>query len=132
MFGVSRFNVITSEGIVSAIVIGSAKGFTNAALTRLIRAGVSETYDVHCTRPSDPAVAEREMFWHVNNDGRKPTAIITVHLVHDGKLVSSAYSNVAAPGSNPNAVFMYDVSRLAQRVLPPASRPLGSVRIGCS
>jgi hypothetical protein len=127
----SRFGVITSEGVISATVGGSATGFTNTNLTGLIRAGLAEAYSIQCEVPPKMAAAGPQMVWHVTSIGIKPTAIISVDVVKDGKIVKSAYTNVAAPGSNPNAVFMYDVRRLAQRVLPPNSSPPSS-QIGCS
>lgn len=126
-----RFGIITSEGTVLAIVQGSAIGFTNADLTRLIWSGVAEAYPIQCEVPSELAAAGRQIFWNVINDGRKPTAVISVRVVQDGKIVRSAFNHVAAPGSSPDAVFMYDVSHLARRVLPPAARPLASPPNGC-
>jgi hypothetical protein len=111
------------------IVNGFATGFTNHDLTRLIRAGVAETYSVVCGTSSDSAAAERQMVWHVVNDGRKPTAVVTVHIVQGGEIIRSAFANVAAPDSNPDAVFKYDVAHLAGRVLPAGgtveTRPIG-------
>jgi hypothetical protein len=128
----SRFGVITSEGVTSVTVGGSAKGFTNTNLAGLIRAGLAEAYSIQCEAPQNMAAAGPQMVWHVTNIGVKPTAIISVYVVKDGKVVKSAYTNVAAPGANPNAVFMYDVLRLAQTVLQPNSRPPSLSQIGCS
>ena len=123
-----QFGIVTSEGMVLANVEGSATGFTNTELTHLIRTGVAEAYVIHGDVLSDPATAEPRMFWHVINDGRKPTTIISTHLVEGGKITSSAFTDVAAPDSNPDTVFIDAVSQLAQRVLPPAAKHLASSR----
>jgi hypothetical protein len=125
-----RFEIVTEEGTVLAIVKGSATGFANSDLTRLIRKGVAETYSIKCDLPSDLAATNRRMFWHVNNYVRKPIAIISVDVVQGHEIINRAYTSVAAPGSNPDAVFMSDVSRLARRVLP-ATKPNPSRSSGC-
>jgi hypothetical protein len=70
------------------------------------------------------------MIWHVTNDERDPTAIISVDFIRDGKITNSAFANAGAPGSEPNAVFMGAVSQLAENVLPPAIWRPGSSSIG--
>jgi hypothetical protein len=125
-----RFRIITDEGPVLAIVNGSATGFTNHDLTQLIRAGVAEAYSILCDVSPDPA-AERQMVWHVVNDGRKPTAVVPVHIVQSGQIVRSAFASVAAPDSNPDAIFKYDVAHLARRVLP-AGAPVETRPTGCT
>lgn len=122
----AQFGIITSEGRVLANVEGSATGFTNTELTHLIRTGVSEVYAIDSDVSSDAATAGRRMFWHVINDGRKPTAVISVHLVQDGKIARSAYADAAAPDSDSDEEFMYVVSHLAREVLPPAAQTLVS------
>jgi hypothetical protein len=120
-----QFGIVTSEGMVLANVEGSATGYTNTELTNLISRGVAESYVVKSEVPSKPATSGVRMFWHVINNGREPTAVVTVHLVRSGKIIRSAFTDAAAPDSNPDAVFMATVSQLAQRVLPLASGQIG-------
>jgi len=122
----SQFGIVTSDATVLANVEGSATGFTNTELTDLIRKGVGKAYVIQCDVSSDPATSGPRMVWHVINEGTEPTAVISVHLVRDGKITRSAFTDASAPGSSPDAVFMDTISQLAQRVLPPAaehSRP---------
>jgi hypothetical protein len=103
-----------------------ATGLTNADLTRLIRAGVAEKYSVRCTTPSDFPPAARRLVWRVTAGGRQPRAVISVQSVQGGEIVKSAFITSAAPGANPDAVFIYAVARLTQRILPPATASPGS------
>ena len=107
----------TPDGAV--VVQGMAKGFTNAELTRLIRAGVADAYPTRCDGGPVPAGSMPRMVWHVVNDGRKPTAIVSVRVVQNGGLVRFAFSNTPAPDTFPDAVFRREVSDLARRVLVP-------------
>jgi len=59
------------------------------------------------------------MVWHVVNDGRMPTVVITVHLVQDGKITRTAFTRAAAPDANPEWDFIAAVSQLTLEVLPP-------------
>jgi hypothetical protein len=63
-----------------------------------------------------------KMVWHVIKDGRKPTTMVTVRIIRDGRIVRSNFANVSAPHANPDAVFMREVAELAYRLIsPPAS-----------
>jgi hypothetical protein len=115
----NRFGIITSEGIVLATVSGMATGLTNADLTRLIRAGVAETYSIQCDVPRHMPRSTRQIFWHVTSGIRYPTAVISIRLVEDSKTVRSFFADVAAPETSPSLIFMNEVSRLSRRVLPP-------------
>ncbi|WP_158922297.1 hypothetical protein [Acidisphaera sp. S103] len=101
------------------VVQGMAKGYTNTELTRLIRAGVAESYPTRCDVSPTFAVSAPQMIWRVVNDGRKPTAIVSVRVVHNGNLVRSAFANAPAPDAFPDAVFRFQVANLARRVLKP-------------
>jgi hypothetical protein len=115
----NKFAIITSEGIVLATVDGMATGFTNADLARLIRAGVAESYSIQSNVLRQVVMPRRQIFWHVTSRVRYPTAVISVRFVEDGKTVKSAFADTAAPGTNPNLIFMSEVARLARKVLPP-------------
>ena len=111
----------TPVGAVALVVQGMAKGFTNAELTRLIRAGVADAYPTRCDGGPVAADSMPRMVWHVVNDGRKPTAIVSVRVIQNGSLVRFAFSNAPAPDAFPDAVFRREVSDLARRVLAPPS-----------
>lgn len=115
------FMVATSEGAVLATVEGATTGFTNAALTRLIREGAAESYPTYCATPSDITAARRRILWHVIKDGRKPVALISVELIQDGNVGRKAYRHVADPGANPPVVFAHEAARLVLHVLSPAT-----------
>jgi len=104
---------------VLATVKGTATGFTNGDLTRLIRAGVAETYSIQCDVPWDIAATARQIFWQVSSSVRRPTATISVKVVQGGKTVNSTFTNVAGPDANPYVIFMNEISRLAHEMLPP-------------
>jgi hypothetical protein len=125
-----QFGIVTSEGTVLATVDGSATGYTHNELTQLIRKGVAETYGIQRAVVPGTLTSGARMIWHVTNDEREPTAIISVDFIRDGKITRSAFTNAAAPGSEPDAVFMGAVSQLAENVLPPANRQPGSSSIG--
>jgi len=118
-----RFAVSTPDGVVLASVEGASTGFTNAELTRLVRAGVAEAYPVQCSVPAVLAAEAPLMVWRVVDKDRQPTAIVSVKLIRNGTVVRSAFDNVLAPDTNPGSVFMRTVSDLARRVLPPATSP---------
>jgi hypothetical protein len=126
------FAIITSEGIVLVTVEGGATGFTNADLTRLIRKSLAETYPVQCNTRLDSSTVARQMVWHVANLGWWPTAMISVKVIEDEKKAKSGFDRIAVPGVNPDAVFLYDVSRLAQRILPPPRTSIATLGATCS
>jgi hypothetical protein len=127
-----QFGIVTSEGTVLATVEGSATGYTDTELTKLIRNGVAETYGIQRKVASGTLTSGPRMIWHVINNEREPTAIISVDLIRGGKITRSAFTNAVAPGSEPSGVFMGTVSQLAQNVLPPATRQPGPSSIGSS
>jgi hypothetical protein len=114
------FTADTSEGIVVVRVEGFATGFTNTEMTRLIRGGLARIYPIQCDTSPDVSANAPRMVWHVINDGRKATAMVTVTIIESGRIVRSKFDNVSAPNVNPNVVFMRDVSDLAYRVMLPA------------
>jgi hypothetical protein len=116
-----KFTANTSEGIVLVRVEGMATGITNSELTRLIRRGVVRIYPVRCNPPPDISTNAPQMVWHVIKDGRKPTAMVTVEIIRDGRIVRSNFANVSAPHANPDAVFIREVSELAYRLISPAA-----------
>jgi hypothetical protein len=63
----NQFAIITSQGIVLATVNGTVTGLTSRDLTRLIRAGVAETYTIQCGVPGDIAATARQIFWQVSS-----------------------------------------------------------------
>jgi hypothetical protein len=115
------FTASTSEGTVLVRVEGLATGFTNSELTRLIRSGLTRIYPIQCDAPSDISMSVPRMVWHVINDGRRPTAMVTVRIIENGRIVRSGFTTVSAPGANPDAVFMREFSDLAYGVMPPAA-----------
>jgi hypothetical protein len=115
-----QFGILTSEGTVLATVEGSATGYTQTELTKLISNGVAETYGIQRTVASGRLTSGPRMIWHVINNEREPTAIISVDFIRNGKITRSAFTSAAAPGSEPDAVFMGAVSQLAENVLSPA------------
>jgi hypothetical protein len=130
----NQFGIVTSEGIVIAIIEGTATGLTNTGLTRLIEAGVGEIYSIQCDLPRHAVVPARRIFWHVASRVRYPTAVISARFIEDSKTVRSLSVDVAAPEANPNLVFMNEVSHIARKVLPPPILPAvpGSPLTGCA
>jgi hypothetical protein len=116
-----QFGVNTTDGVVTARVDGFATGVTNQDLTRLVLAGVGESYTVDCHLLPNTSPDTTQMVWRVTNNGRKPTAIVSVELIQNGRTVRSAFADAAAPAANPDAVFVHQVATLARRVLPQPS-----------
>jgi hypothetical protein len=122
------FTANASEGDVLVRVDGMARGFTNSELTRLIKRGMAGSYPIQCHEASDNALDTPKMVWHVINDRRKPTAVVTVKVIESSGIVRSKFANIAAPGVNPDAVFMRDVADLAYRIMPPAPDAVDQIR----
>jgi hypothetical protein len=115
------FTAGTSEGTIMVRVEGFTKGFTNTELTRLIRDGLAKTYPIQRDVPPDIASNVPRMVWHVNNDERNATAVVTVRIIQNGRVVRSDFAKTPAPNACPPAVFMHEVSELARNVIPPAA-----------
>jgi len=115
----------TPEGVVLVKVNGTATGTTDEELTRLIRRGVAQIYPVLSNTSPGVSLDAPQLVWDVIKDGRTPTAVVTVKVVRDGRVVRSEFAHVSAPGANPDAVFIHDISALAYRVLPPATNVAG-------
>jgi len=118
----------TTEGVALVRVDGMATGFTNSELTRLIRRGMAGIFPILCRDASDNASTAPKMVWHIINDGRKPTAVVTVKVIETDGIVRAKFANISAPGINPDAVFMHDVADLAYRIISPASSSVDQTR----
>jgi hypothetical protein len=114
---------MTSQGVVLAIVEGSVAGVTNSDLTHLIRAGVAETYSVQCAVPSGMAPNNPRMYWYLVENRQTGTALVKVHIKQDNKVIRSEFTHVTVPGTDPDVMFMDNISRFAQGVLPPPGKP---------
>ncbi len=122
-----QFGIVTIDGTVLEYVEGSVTGYTNAELTDFVRKGVGEAYVVRRGVSLNATPTGRQMVWHVINDGRKPTVVITVHLVRDGKIIRTAFTGAPAPDASPEGYFIAAISQLTQEVLPPlATNPVSS------
>jgi hypothetical protein len=117
---------MTSKGVVLAIVEGSVAGVTNSDLTHLIRAGVAETYSIQCVAPSGVTPNDVRMYWYLVDNRQTGTALVKVHIEQDGKIIRSEFTNVTAPGIDPDVMFMDNISRFAQGVLPPPYKPVAA------
>jgi hypothetical protein len=126
-----HFAVDTSRGTVLVTADGDAVGFTNVDLTRLIRTALAQTYPITCDIKGHTNTTSRRLVWHVVSSGRHPTAIIVAEIFQDSKLLQKESEQIAAPGSEPNAVTIYETSQFSQRILPPVSRKIALSKIEC-
>jgi len=115
-----EFDVLTSQGPISVRVQGTATGFTNADLSRLIRSGMAEAYSVRCSVPFDTWSMKQILVWNVAKDGRH-NYVVSGRLVQSGKIIKSTWVDVIGLEAAPYGVFMRTISFLALKLLPPAT-----------
>jgi hypothetical protein len=126
-----EFEVLTSKGPVSVQVQGTATGFDNSDLSRLIRFGMAEVYSVHCGLPLDVSSTKQMLVWNVTKDGRL-NYVVNGRLVQGGEVVKSTWADVIGLEAAPYGVFMRTISFLALKLLPPATETRVRLMSDCS
>jgi hypothetical protein len=71
------------------------------------------------------------MLWYLIDDRREGAALVRIRIMRDGKVVRSDFTKVTALGVDPDVMFMDDISRFVQGVLPPPARPVAAPRMRC-
>jgi hypothetical protein len=115
----SRFTIATSAGMIDANITSDGVGESRSRLAALVRRGVAQAYTVGCDAGAERHSPADIMLWHMSREGPKPMVMITVRLLRSGRVLRRASASVPAPETEPNDVFIEDISLLGRRVLPP-------------
>jgi hypothetical protein len=126
-----EFDVLTSKGPVSVHVQGTATGFANSNLSRLIRSGMAEVYPIRCDMPLDVSSTKQMLVWNVTKDGRL-NYVVNGRLVQGGEVIKSKWADVIGLEATPYGVFMRTISFLALKLLPPATETRARLMSDCS